>query len=61
MLVTPVTDASHRTGLCACLLARRQVDPSILGGTVVQVGDKTIDLSVSTKLNRLNALLAESV
>jgi F-type H+-transporting ATPase subunit O len=37
-----------------------QIDPAILGGAVVQVGDKTIDLSVNTKLNRLNQLLTES-
>ncbi|QRW21820.1 ATP synthase subunit 5 [Rhizoctonia solani] len=31
--------------------------PSILGGLLVDFGDKTIDLSVSSKVNRLNALL----
>ncbi|GAB1527510.1 ATP synthase F0 subcomplex subunit OSCP atp5 [Rhizoctonia solani] len=34
-----------------------KVNPSILGGLLVDFGDKTIDLSVSSKVNRLNALL----
>lgn len=38
-----------------------KVDPSILGGMVVQVGDRTIDLSVSSKIKRINAALAESI
>ncbi|CDZ97677.1 Mitochondrial F1F0-ATP synthase, subunit OSCP/ATP5 [Phaffia rhodozyma] len=38
-----------------------RVNPSILGGLIVDFGDKTLDLSASTKVNKLNALLAESV
>ncbi|CAE6398056.1 F-type H+-transporting ATPase oligomycin sensitivity conferral protein [Rhizoctonia solani] len=38
-----------------------KVNPSILGGLLVDFGDKTIDLSVSSKVNRLNALLQQSV
>jgi F-type H+-transporting ATPase subunit O len=38
-----------------------QVDPSILGGLIVEVGDRTLDLSVATKMKRLNQLLAESL
>jgi F-type H+-transporting ATPase subunit O len=36
-------------------------DPTILGGLIVEVGDKTLDLSVATKLKRLNQLLAETM
>ncbi|KAG9078924.1 ATP synthase F0 subcomplex subunit OSCP atp5, partial [Ceratobasidium sp. 370] len=38
-----------------------KVDPSILGGLLVDFGDKTIDLSVSSKVNKMNALLQQSV
>ncbi|CAE6458396.1 unnamed protein product [Rhizoctonia solani] len=38
-----------------------KVNPSILGGLLVDFGDKTIDLSVSSKVNKLNALLQQSV
>ncbi|KAG8723577.1 ATP synthase F0 subcomplex subunit OSCP atp5 [Ceratobasidium sp. 395] len=34
-----------------------KVNPSILGSLLVDFGDNTIDLSVSSKVNRLNALL----
>ncbi|KAF9993108.1 ATP synthase F0 subcomplex subunit OSCP atp5 [Modicella reniformis] len=39
------------------LIVSNKVNPSILGGMVVEFGDKTIDLSVSSKVNRLNQLL----
>jgi hypothetical protein len=34
-----------------------QVNPSLLGGLVVDFGDKTIDLSVSSRVGKLNNLL----
>ncbi|KLO16053.1 OSCP, subunit 5 of the stator stalk of mitochondrial F1F0 ATP synthase [Schizopora paradoxa] len=34
-----------------------KVNPSVLGGIVVDIGDKTIDLSVSSRVNKLNSLL----
>merc|ERR1712000_366832 len=37
------------------------IDPSILGGLVVEVGERTIDSSVAAKVSRLNKLLQESV
>ncbi|KAF9929226.1 ATP synthase F0 subcomplex subunit OSCP atp5 [Mortierella alpina] len=39
------------------LIVQNKVNPSILGGLVVEFGDKTIDLSVSSKINKLNQLL----
>ena len=36
---------------------RRQVNPAVLGGIVVDFGDKTIDLSVSSTVNKLNSIL----
>ncbi|KAG8847215.1 ATP synthase F0 subcomplex subunit OSCP atp5 [Serendipita sp. 411] len=38
-----------------------KVNPSVLGGIVVDFGDKTIDLSVASRVNKLNTLLQESV
>lgn len=38
-----------------------EVAPDILGGLVVEVGDKTVDLSVSGKVAKLNQALGESI
>jgi len=38
-----------------------KVNPDILGGLVVEIGERTIDLSVSGKISRLNKLLTETV
>ena len=37
-----------------------QVNPSVLGGLVVDFGEKTIDLSVSSRINKLNNLLSRT-
>jgi len=33
------------------------VNPSVLGGLVVDFGEKTIDLTISSRVNKLNNLL----
>lgn len=38
-----------------------KVNPDIKGGLVVEVGDRTIDLSVSSKIARLNKLLQDAL
>ncbi|GJE95449.1 F0F1 ATP synthase subunit delta [Phanerochaete sordida] len=38
-----------------------KINPSILGGIVVDFGDKSIDLSVASRVNKLNNLLQQSV
>lgn len=43
------------------LKVTNDVDPEILGGLVVEVGDRTVDLSISAKVNRLNNALSESL
>ncbi|KAI9092692.1 OSCP/delta subunit of ATPase [Phlyctochytrium arcticum] len=43
------------------LMITNKVDPNILGGLIVDFGDKTIDLSVASKLSKLNRLLTEAV
>lgn len=43
------------------LTVTAKVDPSILGGMIVQIGDRTIDLSVASKVKRINAALAENI
>ncbi|KAF9793498.1 OSCP, subunit 5 of the stator stalk of mitochondrial F1F0 ATP synthase [Thelephora terrestris] len=43
------------------LKVTNKVNPSLLGGLVVDFGDKTIDLSVSSRVSKLNNLLQESV
>ncbi|ETI26459.1 ATP synthase F1, delta subunit [Cladophialophora carrionii CBS 160.54] len=38
-----------------------KVNPDILGGLIVEIGERTIDLSVSNKISRLNKMLTETV
>jgi F-type H+-transporting ATPase subunit O len=39
------------------VVIKNSVNPSILGGLIIEVGDKTIDLSVASKVMKLNKLL----
>jgi F-type H+-transporting ATPase subunit O len=41
--------------------ARAQVNPEIRGGLIVEIGDRTIDLSVSSKIAKMNKLLQDSL
>ncbi|KAK9333735.1 OSCP/delta subunit of ATPase [Lipomyces starkeyi] len=43
------------------LKVSNRVNPDILGGLIVEVGDRTVDLSVSSKISRINALINEAV
>lgn len=38
-----------------------KVSPEIRGGLVVEVGDRTVDLSVSNRIARLNKVLSEAI
>ena len=38
-----------------------EVKPEILGGLIVEVGDNSVDLSVSAKVSKLNKVLTESI
>ncbi|ORY18674.1 ATP synthase delta subunit-domain-containing protein [Clohesyomyces aquaticus] len=38
-----------------------KVNPEIRGGLVVEIGDRTIDLSVSSRMNKMNKLLQDSL
>ncbi len=39
----------------------KQVNPDIMGGLVVEIGDQTIDKSVSSKVARLNKMLTDTL
>ncbi|KAL1918218.1 uncharacterized protein VTP21DRAFT_3484 [Calcarisporiella thermophila] len=43
------------------LIISNKVNPSIVGGLVIEFGDKTIDLSVSSRIAKLNKLLTDSL
>jgi F-type H+-transporting ATPase subunit O len=43
------------------LKVKNTVNPDIVGGLVVEVGDRTIDLSVSSKLAKMNKLLTDTL
>lgn len=38
-----------------------EIKPEILGGLIVEVGDNTVDLSVSAKVTKLNKVLTEAI
>jgi len=38
-----------------------KVNPDIMGGLVVEIGDRTIDMSVSSKLSKMNKLLTDTL
>ncbi|KAF3933423.1 hypothetical protein ABW19_dt0209565 [Dactylella cylindrospora] len=38
-----------------------KVSPDVLGGLIVEIGDRTIDLSVSAKIAKLNKLLTDTL
>jgi len=43
------------------LKVTNKVNPAIKGGLVVEIGDRTIDLSVSSKIAKMNKLLTEAI
>ena len=43
------------------LVLETEVDPSILGGLKVQIGDRFIDLSVSSKIQKMTRVLSDAV
>lgn len=43
------------------LKVSNQVNPDILGGLIVEVGDKTVDLSIASKVSKLNHALGEAL
>jgi hypothetical protein len=57
----PTRYARRWTGLDRRTLTRLQVNPDIVGGLVVEIGDRTIDLSVSSKLAKMNKLLTDTL
>lgn len=52
-----LSGGSHSTTLKVLV----SVDPKIIGGLIVEVGDKTVDLSVSTRLADINKALEEGI
>ena len=43
------------------VIVNKQVSESILGGLIVEIGDRTIDLSVQSRVSKLNQLLYETL
>jgi len=50
-----------RGGALGSSLTLLQVNPDIRGGLIVEIGDRTIDLSVSSKMARMNKLLKDTL
>ena len=58
-LETAVSKSEYSQGKKLKTVTR--VDPDMLGGLVVEIGERTIDLSVSSKIARLNKMLTDTV
>ncbi|BDA47923.1 ATP synthase subunit O, mitochondrial [Coccomyxa sp. Obi] len=43
------------------LLLDQKVEPAIIGGVVIDIGDKHIDLSISTRIKKIQQLLTETI
>lgn len=52
---------SKFVGAGKSLKIANEVKPEILGGLIVEVGDNTVDLSVSAKVTKLNKVLTEAI
>ncbi|KAI2631707.1 OSCP-domain-containing protein [Xylaria nigripes] len=52
---------SQYVGQGKTLKVTNEVNPDILGGLVVEIGDRTIDLSVASKLAKMNKLLTDTL
>lgn len=60
-LESAVTKSATLVGQGKKLKVTNKVNSEILGGLVVEVGDRTIDLSVSSKVAKLNKMLTDSL
>jgi F-type H+-transporting ATPase subunit O len=52
---------SKFVGAGKTLRLTNKVDPEILGGLIVEVGDRTVDLSIASKVAKLNNALKEAI
>ncbi|KAI6092821.1 putative oligomycin sensitivity conferring protein [Hypoxylon rubiginosum] len=59
-LETAVSKSAY-VGAGKKLKVTNQVNPEIVGGLVVEIGDRTIDLSVSSKIAKMNKLLTDTL
>lgn len=59
-LQTAITKSSF-VGQGRTLRVSNDVNPGILGGLIVEVGDRTVDLSIALKVTKLNSTLSEAL
>lgn len=59
--VVPKVGLPHIPSRLLWALNYKQVNPDIIGGLVVEIGDQTIDLSVSSKISKMNKLLTDTL
>ncbi|EGS23876.1 mitochondrial ATP synthase subunit 5-like protein [Thermochaetoides thermophila DSM 1495] len=52
---------SDVVGAGKTLKVKNTVNPDIIGGLIVEVGDRTVDLSVSSKIAKMNKLLTDAL
>ena len=42
------------------ILLSAKTDPAIIGGMIVSIGDKFVDMSISSKIKKYSKIIAES-
>jgi F-type H+-transporting ATPase subunit O len=56
----PIMPLLHHMKLTT-FFPNKQVSPDILGGLIVEIGDRTIDYSVASKISKMNKMLTDVV
>ena len=52
----------HNMTVVECLSsATLQVDPTIIGGIVIDIGDKHIDLSIASRIKKIQQMVLQNV
>lgn len=59
--LTKAIQGSKFVGAGKSLKISNEINPDILGGLIVEVGDNTVDLSLSAKVTKLNKVLTEAI
>ncbi|KAG7699186.1 hypothetical protein KL930_002027 [Ogataea haglerorum] len=59
-LTKSITNSKY-VGPGKTLKIKNEVNPEILGGLIVEVADKSVDLSLASKVNKLNKVLSETI
>lgn len=61
LLACPPDMSGITTSYEALIFLMLQVDPQIMGGMVVDIGDKHIDMSISSRVKKIQQLVMQTM